>query len=293
MSDCFEALQIQRRISLSVYPPVADRAIGRPAEDLEHMSAAGDPIERAARLLIGAHRSGGEVSADVALAPRSAEDAYRIQDRVLAEIHSEVRASAWKVGSAHPDVEPTAAPIARSVLHESPASLSARGFSIIGVEAEIAFRFSRDLPPRAQAYSGPELADAVAEALVVIEMCDSRLADWRSVEPLWKLADFQMNAALVLGSRVPGWRSVDFAAQPVELWVDGACKVSARGAHPFGNPFRLLPWAAAHVARRSGGLRAGDVVTTGSWTGMELVSPGAEVTARFPGIGEARVRLAV
>jgi 2-keto-4-pentenoate hydratase len=278
---------------LSVFPSVADRATGRPAEDLEDMSAEDDPIERAARALIDAHRSGGQVCADVALAPRTAEDAYRIQDRVFAEIHAGARVHAWKAGSAHPDTEPTAAPIAGSLLHKSPASLPARGFRIIGVEAEIAFRLARDLPPRAQAYSEPELADAVAEALVAIEVCDSRLADWRSVEPLWKLADFQMNAALVLGTRVPDWRNVDFIAQPVELWVDGACRVSARGSHPFGNPFRLLPWAATHVARRSGGLRAGDVVTTGSWTGMELVSPGAEVTARFPGIGEACVRLAV
>ncbi len=94
----------------------------------------------------------------------------------------------------------------------------------------------------------------------------------------------------MLGSRVPDWRNVDFTVQAVELRVDGACKASARGSHPFGNPFRLLPWAATHVARRSGGLRAGDVVTTGSWTGMELAPPGAEVTARFAGIGEARVR---
>ena len=222
-----------------------------------------------------------------------AEAAYRIQGRVLAEIHAGVRASAWKVGSAHPDVEPTAAPIARSLMYESPANLPARGFRIIGVEAEIAFRFARELPPRAEAYSEPELADAVAEALVAIEMCDSRLADWRSVDPLWKLADSQMNAALVLGSRVPDWRNVDFTTQAVELWVDGACKVSARGSHPFGNPFCLLPWAANHVARRSGGLRAGDVVTTGSWTGMEFVPAGAEVTARFAGIGEACVRLPV
>lgn len=257
------------------------------------MSAEDDPIERAAQLLIGAHRSGGQVAADAALAPRSAEDAYRIQDRVLAEIHAGVRAGAWKAGSAHPDAEPTAAPIAGSLLHASPASLPARGFRIIGVEAEIAFRFARDLPPRTEAYSELELADAVAEALVVIELCDSRLADWRSVEPLWKLADFQMNAALVLGTGVRDWRNIDFSAQPVELWVDAVRTISIRGSHPFENPFRLLPWAAAHVARRSGGLRAGDVVTTGSWTGMEFVPPGAEVTARFAGIGEACVRLTV
>ncbi|MBI3372822.1 MAG: fumarylacetoacetate hydrolase family protein [Betaproteobacteria bacterium] len=257
------------------------------------MSTAGNSVERAARALIGAHRSGGQVSADAAFAPRSAEDAYRIQDRVLAELHPGVRVSAWKAGSSHPDIEPTAAPIAGSRLHQSPASLPARGFRIIGVEAEIAFRLSRDLPPREQSYCEYEVADALAEAFVAIELCDSRLADWHDADPLWKLADFQMNAALVLGDGRRDWRNIDFAAQPVELLVDGARRASRRGSHPLGNPFLLLPWAAAHVARRSGGLRAGDVVTTGSWTGMEFVLPGAQVVARFPGIGEASVRLAV
>lgn len=252
-----------------------------------------DRIARAAGLLIDAHRSGGHAVADDAFAPRSAEDAYGIQDRVLASLYPGVRACGWKVGSPRPEAEPTAAPIPGKLIHASPARLRAGSFRMIGVEAEIAFRLARDLPPRAEAYSEPELADAVAEALVVIELCDSRLADWRGAAALWKLADFQMNAALVLGTGVRDWRNVDFTTQAVDLLVNGASRLSARGSHPFGDPSRLLPWAAAHVARRSGGLRAGDVVTTGSWTGMEFVPPGAEVTARFAGIGEACVRLTV
>ncbi len=61
--------------------------------------------------------------------------------------------------------------------------------------------------------------------------------------------------------------------------------------HPYGNPIRLLPWLAAHCMARCGGLHAGDIITTGTWTGMNFVAPGAEVITRFPGIGEARVTL--
>jgi 2-keto-4-pentenoate hydratase len=45
------------------------------------------------------------------------------------------------------------------------------------------------------------------------------------------------------------------------------------------------------VARRSGGLRAGDVVTTGSFTGVQLVQPGDEVSVMFSGVGSVSVRL--
>ena len=83
---------------------------------------------------------------------------------------------------------------------------------------------------------------------------------------------------------------IDFRAQRAELWVDGRRVKAVTGAHPYGNPARLLPWARTHAASR-GGLEAGDLVTTGSWTGMDFVRRGAEVRAVFPGVGEAVVQL--
>jgi 2-keto-4-pentenoate hydratase/2-oxohepta-3-ene-1,7-dioic acid hydratase (catechol pathway) len=38
-------------------------------------------------------------------------------------------------------------------------------------------------------------------------------------------------------------------------------------------------------------LAAGDIVTTGTWTGLTAVRPVEEMAAVFPGIGEARLRL--
>jgi 2-keto-4-pentenoate hydratase len=53
----------------------------------------------------------------------------------------------------------------------------------------------------------------------------------------------------------------------------------------------MVEWAAKHCSARGMPLAAGDVVTTGTWTGMTPVSPGDDVVARFDGIGEARLRL--
>ncbi|MGH8705711.1 MAG: fumarylacetoacetate hydrolase family protein, partial [Burkholderiales bacterium] len=157
----------------------------------------------------------------------------------------------------------------------SPARLTA-GRELLGVEAEIAFRLGADLQPE--------------EALVLIELCETRLADWAKAPLLWKLADFQSNAALIVGSGTRAWREIDFAAQRVELWVNGVIKAQAVGAHPAKDPSLLLPWMLGHCAGR-GGLRAGDIVATGSWVGIVKVKPGDDVVARFPGIGEASLRL--
>jgi hypothetical protein len=62
----------------------------------------------------------------------------------------------------------------------------------------------------------------------------------------------------------------------------------------------LLPWFVAYLGKlptrdadgRPGparGVKAGDVVTTGSWTKVVEAKPKQRVTADFPGIGAASV----
>jgi 2-keto-4-pentenoate hydratase len=133
-------------------------------------------------------------------------------------------------------------------------------------------------------------AGRLAGAACVIELAETRLASWNEAPALWKLADFQSNGVLVAGTGTASWREIDFGAQTVELQINGKAERRATGAHPSGDPSRLLPWLIGHVADR-GGLRAGDIVTTGSWIGIVRVQRGDDVVARFPGIGEARLRL--
>ncbi len=249
-----------------------------------------NPIDRIAAQFVEARTSGRQFTAAADPAPATVEEAYAVQDKVFAALYPGQRGTAWKVGGPRPDVAPGMAPIPAAVLHASPARVPAKGYHMIGIESEIAFRLGSDLPPRAAPYTEEEIAAAVTEALVIIELCDTRLANWKEASPLWRLADYQFNAALVIGSGKRDWRAIDFAAQRVEQWIDGKLAKEATGSHPWGNPIRLLPWLTAHCATR-GGLHAGDLITTGTWTGMQFVQPGATVTTRFPGIGEASVTL--
>jgi len=246
-------------------------------------------IAKAAKLLVDAQRSRTPVApGDVVL--HTEEEAYRVQDAVFAELWPGARPAAWKAGGPSDKVEPTAAPVAPENLLRSPASVTGAKMQMIGVEAEVAFRLAKDLPPRTRPYSSKSVAAAVGEVLVAIELCDTRLANWKESSGLWKLADFQNNSALVTGSGTKDWQKIDFLQQEVEFRI-GDRVARAKGAHSFGNPFRLLPWLSAHCAKRGLGLHAGDVVTTGAWTGLEIAKAGDVVTARFAGIGEATVRI--
>ena len=252
------------------------------------MNAHDFDVGAAAAALLQARRRHGQVAAGVLNGPQNAEHAYAVQDRVKAALEPG-RVTTWKVGTSAPGIEPSAAPILGSGVLASPARVATGSFHMLAAEVEIAFRIGHDLPPGC-----PEnvLQQAIDSVIVAIELCDTRLQDFRNASAWWKLADNQLNYGLVLGSERSDWTAIDFTAQVAEFHVNGRLKNSAVGAHPLGTPFRLMPWIAAHAEKRGGCLRAGDIITTGSWTGMENVQPGDEVFARFPGIGEARVSFA-
>lgn len=242
---------------------------------------------RAARPLLDARAHGRRLPTlpDDAT-PRTADDAYAIQDAIVAATGA---IGGWKVGAKTRTAQPTCAPLCRAWLVQSPACFAATAFSLYGIESELAFTLARDLPPRREHYREADLVASIASIHPAIEIVESRYTDFRAVDPLSLLADFLSHGALVVGPGVAVPLHFDVSHQGVELDVDGERVIASVDSNPAGNPFRLLAWLANHVAERRGGLRSGDIVTTGSWTGLRFAPPRAAVTARFDGIGEARV----
>jgi 2-keto-4-pentenoate hydratase len=240
------------------------------------LQATGSSASRWAALLLQARAGGPLVDVANEAGPADAEEMYRVQDLVLQAIANGERPGAWKAIPPRPGTEAAASPVPARHVVASPARLAA-GRNLLGVEAEIGFRLGSDLQPE--------------EALVLIELCETRLADWHSASSLWKLADFQSNAALIIGSGTRKWRKIDFSKQTVELVVNGMQAKRALGTHPAKDPSKLIPWMLDHCAARDR-LHSGDIIATGSWIGIVEVHPADEIVARFPGIGEARLSLA-
>ncbi len=247
-----------------------------------------------ANALVAAWNSGRplEAAAVTQLAPADEAAAYRVQREVADALgwFAAGRPHGWKIGAASREALPTAAPIADGALTGSPARLAARAHTLIGIEVELAVRLAHPLP----AGAGPEqVRAAIGEVLAAIEICDVRAQGWRALPPMFHLADQQMNRWLILGSGVAGpWRD-EFALREVRLEVNGQETLRRRGGHPLGDPLFLLPWLAAHAAREyPHGLQAGDVVTTGTWTGLHEADPGDRIRAGFDGIGSVAVEIA-
>jgi 2-keto-4-pentenoate hydratase len=246
---------------------------------------------RAGARLADAWRSGEGIASAAVAPPEDVPAAYAAQRAMLTALMPGKRFDTWKISPRRPDAAPTAAPIPPGRRLSSPADVREVPGRLLGIEAEIAFRFGRDLPPRREPYADATVRDAVDAALVAIELCATRLADWEQAAPLWRLADLQSTACLVVGEPWRDWRSLDFAQLEAVVTVDGAEKMRRRGAHPNLDPSVLLSDLVAHACAEGDGIRAGDIVTTGSWIGMLAVEAPATIDVRFKGVGDARLRL--
>ena len=244
-------------------------------------------MSTAAEFLLAARHSGQRPAAlPENMRPRTVGDAYAIQDAVAAKLGA---IGGWKVGAKNASAEPTCAPLPATLILRSPQRFAAGRFAHNGVEAELAFTLSHDLPPRPKPYRVADLEAAVATVHAAIEIVDSRFVDLNGVDALSLLADFQSNGALVVGNGVALPHAFASSTQEVTLEIDGKRVVESRGSNPAGDVLCLLAWLANHATARCGGLRRGDIVTTGSWTGMRFVASGTRVEAAFAGIGGADV----
>lgn len=217
------------------------------------------------------------------LHPTDLAQAYAIQEAVSA---AQGAVGGWKVGAAGPDALPNCAPMPLSGIHRAPAHLSAATWPMRGMEAEICFRMGATLEPRAAPYTRAEVLVAIASCHPAIEVIESRFADRTKLDPPTLLADSNMHGCFVHGAEVQGWRDIDFSAERVRLFVDGK-EAATRVANPAGDMIRLVQWLADEGARWAGGLQAGQVITTGSWTGITFVGASAKVRAVFDHAGEA------
>jgi 2-keto-4-pentenoate hydratase len=74
----------------------------------------------------------------------------------------------------------------------------------------------------------------------------------------------------------------------VELVVNDKVVLERQGGHPTDDPLGVAV-ALVNMMREAGGVRAGQMVTTGSWTGLRFLEPGDRCVVRFETIGAAEV----
>jgi 2-keto-4-pentenoate hydratase len=237
-------------------------------------------IGRAAELLVVARRTGRRLERlPASCSPATLDDALAIQDATVAALGESI--AGWKVSIV--DGRAVRGVLVGSRVFDDGARIEAARMPLLGVEAEIAFRFARDLAPGRYSYA--EVADAVT-AFAAIEIVDSRFSTYPDLPIMDRNADCVSNGGFVCGPAAAEWRKLDLKEIAVTLTIGGTEIARRNGGHPAVDP--LLP-AVALVNELPGGAKAGQIVTTGTYTGLNFAKPGQKVTATFAGFGAVEV----
>lgn len=238
-------------------------------------------IAKAADLLVAARKTGKLLERlPEGLRPASVSEAALVQDAVLTRLNE--TPGGWKI-----------APYAgggwnygimiKSRMWDNGTAIDSKLLTMLGLEAEIAFRFDRDLPPRATDYSTDEVASAMT-CLIGMEICDTRFTNMTDPEPLERTADFMVNGGFVSGTLRPDWRTLDLPEVEASLIVNGEVTVKQKGDGPKKKPLERAV-AMVNILRHTTGVKTGHVVTCGSYTGMAFAKPGDKIGASFSGLG--------
>lgn len=240
-------------------------------------------IAQAAAMLLAVRQGGALLPGLGAAAPADEAEALAIQQEVLR--HRGGLIGGWKCAT------PPGKPVSQALLdargiRSAPAGWPLPPGGTIGIETEIAFRLGHDLPPRGTPWTREEVSGAVEACFPTIELVQSRYAEMGAVSLLEAMADHVAHDGLVCGAPIADWRRHDLNDLTVRQTAGGQPHVTRRGANPAGDPLTSLTRLANHLHGFGLKLEAGQVVTTGSWTGLLFVAGGQRITGGFEGLGE-------
>lgn len=251
-------------------------------------------IARRARALFDAHRAGASFAPFAGSeALGTLAEAYAVQRAYVALVaaarHTEV--AGYKVGLTSPRMQamcgidsPIAGVVLGDRLHRDGVTLRRADYGRLGIEFEIAVRLARDLPAVGAPYDFDTVAAAVGAVAPAVEVVDDRAAVYQGLDMATLVADNAWNAGVVTGDWHDRWGDLAAAEAVVEL--DGVELDRGFGRDVLGHPFHSLAWLANHLALSGDGLRAGQVVATGSIVTTRFPTASERYRYRVEGLGD-------
>ena len=226
--------------------------------------------------------------------PDSLDESYAVQDAIIDRMQD--RVLGWKAAFTNSAAmekmktdEPALGPLFASYVFESGARVSTPENCARRIESEYAFKMARGLPVRPEAYTRDEVVDAVATLHPAIEIVHTRVDGGFDIGARVLVADHCVNFGFIMGDGMVKWQGLDLTGQAVTLSVDGDVAARGSGAEVMGDPVDSLTWLANKLRAQGKELKAGDVVTTGSCTGMHPVPRECELVADFGPLGQCTV----
>lgn len=262
-----------------------------------------DAIETAARHLVEARRTRKLLaSLPEATRPATAEEGYEVQKAVIAKWGETV--GGWKSGATALPIqqrfgltEPFFGAIFAQTVMQSPVRAKAAAFEHrekpdkpgIALEVEFAFRVARDIAPKSGSYSEAEVLDAMDAMIPAFEIISPRYHAIPFGTPGQALADCGVNGGIILGKPVTDWRGIDYPNHKTRHVIDGKTVAEGTGALVLGHPFKSLVWVVNAVTSHGFTIAKGQVLTTGSMSGIVVADQGTHNIADFGALGQVEL----
>ena len=230
-------------------------------------------------------------------APATISDAYDIQEKyvsLLRSAHGEP--TGYKVGLTSAAMQafcgidhPIAGVVLASRVHRSAVAVRRPDFGRLGLEFEIAVRIGSDVPVEGAAFSAEAIGPHIDGVCAAIELVDDRNADYTGLDVLSLVADNSWNAGIVLSEFAGKWP--DLGGVRGRATKDPASIGEGHGRDILGHPFNSVTWLASQLASRSIGLKAGEIVMTGSVMKTVFPTEGADYRFDLDQIGFVEVQV--
>jgi len=254
-----------------------------------------EEISRASAALVNAVRHGKTLAGwPGGEGPASIDDAYLIQR--LTHETLDRKLAGWKVGWTTRKLqemngvrEPMVGRIPAETVVFSGSTVKELRLANLKCEAELAFRLACDLPPRPGPYSEQELWEAIDVVYPAIEIVGSRFVGPAAAGKFGVVADNGAHAGLVLGAPIEAWREIDRVDLLARLYVGTTKIAEGTGANVLGDPLTPCLWLLNWLSGRGEGLKAGDVVSSGSFLGAPPVPTMSRIAADFGKYGQVTV----
>lgn len=259
---------------------------------------ASDALRHAAQIIAAARKSLTPLpTLPQRIMPKSIADGYRVQSEVHQILASELGPLVgYKIGCTSEVMQkylaiphPCAGGVHAREAHQSGVVLKATAFVRVGVECEIAVRLGRDLVPGGAPFTRDSVADSIECYLPAIEIVDDRYVRWETLGAPTLIADDFFAAGIVLGEPVAPSAVADLIRVEGRALINGQETGRGTGADVLGHPHNALAWLANHLASEGVGLRAGDIVMTGSLVKTMWLKAGDEATMEFSDLGTVRI----
>ncbi|MSP67894.1 MAG: hypothetical protein EXQ96_07335 [Alphaproteobacteria bacterium] len=243
-----------------------------------------------------ARLKGTRVAVDAGMRALDEAALYRAQDAMIAA--SGARVIGWKLGATTLEAQrilqvsgPFYGEMVDRFAYANDASVAIEPDHSPAIEAEFAVRMGKSLPPRAKAYGRKEVMAAIASVAPALEIIGCRFAGPITEARLLLIADAAANMAFVRGRGLSDWRRFDFRKHSVTLAINGKPAAAGHsGMTVFGSTIAAVEWLANRLRERGRGLRRGDVITTGTCTGVVAIKPGDQAAADYGGLGAVSCR---